>query len=267
MSNKKIKLNPLDQLIANLVSEFLKIENFSLLYENSKAKQIFNFLVFRISDLVSYKTLVINSFLPAVSKEIAITKSHIQNSIYKSFIDKNNTDISDSYFETIRMAYVVVFHKYESFATELKSLMDIYSDDIEDKQGYTFEQFCKNHFNFKFTDWTFTRTVGKINWICNCIKHYDSKPLKSNPPIEFEYADPSEKMKITKEQFIEDVKYLNESMIIILRISFFIHQYWLSIDSNRDAADFGEDYKKLCEENAKKIYDIVQQYIEVVKAI
>lgn len=265
MKSKKLNLNPLDQLINNLFIEFSKIENFNLIQNDPNAKGFFNLVAFRISDILSYKNLVINSFIPAVNKEIIRTKQYINTSVYKSVINKEVYDLNDSYFETIRMAYVVIFHKYESYANELKSMMDVYFQSNADTQGIDFSNFCSKTFNLKLNDWKLTKTLTKINWICNCIKHYDSFPSKPNPPIQFLLAPKDQRLQLTKEDFLDDVKYLNESMTSILRLTLMVHQYWLGMENSIFTPE--DDYYSTYVENKQKVFDIINKYIALIKSI
>lgn len=61
-----------------------------------------------------------------------------------------------------------------------------------------------------------------LNWVCICNKHYDGYPRKKGKPLEFEHHIENEKLKLTKENFINDIELLIKHYQIMLQMVFSI---------------------------------------------
>lgn len=96
MNKPKKKPNAFDVLVDELTQRFLNIPNFHLVQEDPKRKKIFDSLIFRLSDFVSFKELVLNSFIPAIKESSIKAKKMVLESKYKSLISQSDMDAEDS---------------------------------------------------------------------------------------------------------------------------------------------------------------------------
>ena len=102
--------NQFDAQVEQFIKVFEKIPNFHLVQTDDTARELFNKIVFRLSDISSYKVLVCNQFIPAINKGIAETKHSVQNSKYRAYLKTTEIDLYETLHDTIRLAYVGLFH-------------------------------------------------------------------------------------------------------------------------------------------------------------
>ena len=63
--------------------------------------------------------------------------------------------------------------------------------------------------------------LQKINWVSNCVKHYDGFPVKKNPPAQFSNADKGKQIKIGKDEFEKDILFLIDHFSEIFTLCLF----------------------------------------------
>lgn len=62
----------------------------------------------------------------------------------------------------------------------------------------------------------------KINWISNCVKHYDGFPIKEPIPDYLSHFDKSKKIEIESAEFKNDIENLSAQNQLILSILFMV---------------------------------------------
>jgi hypothetical protein len=222
-----------------------------LVSEDNNVNRGFNIITYRIFDISSYKTLVIQSYIPATNKAIADTQKDIRNSIYKKFLDPDKMDLKDTLFETIRLAYVGLFHKVENFIYELEELPEILSGQ---NSNITTKHWAKEQFNFDLKKWSNFRVIQKVNWVCNCVKHKDGYPVKTPKPIEYIDSDETIKLKLTAQEFKDDCDALINFYPILIQtyLLIFQHKTAFSNSPNYNDSDFSEEF--LTEQKKRRIF-------------
>lgn len=114
MGKKKTK-NSVDNTFELLVQEFLQVPNIERINEDEAYARIVSFITFRFLDLASYKNLVLQQFIPATNKAIVQTKNDYKTSQYKNLLNLGDDDFKEPLYETIRLAYIGLFHKFENY--------------------------------------------------------------------------------------------------------------------------------------------------------
>lgn len=136
----------------------------------------------------------------------------------------------ENYFETVRLGYVGAFHKYESFIKSIIPLMDEFFNDLDfDENFLPITDYLKSEFGFEIARHTHNfRITKKINWISNCVKHYDSYPIKEPIPTMFSHYQSTKKIQIDSKEFKSDMKDLIKHNQLILTTLFHVgfHQFY-----------------------------------------
>lgn len=228
MSHKKRK-NRYDALIENLVEQFSKIENFQIMQEDAKGKELFNFTARRISEIYSFKALFIQHYIPAALRSAQADQFELNKSKYKSMVSVSRADFMENYYETIRLAYVGMFHKYENYIEELIEKANFLIHDLSDNNE-SIEDYSKRIFNFKIKDWSTSRSIKRLNWISICNKHYDGYPRKKGKPAEYENHPEDQKLKLTKDNFSNDIDILIKFYSLMLQTAFNITIHKMAFD-------------------------------------
>lgn len=209
--------NRYDILIDNLTSEFAKLPNIGLLQTDPKARVIFDFVIKRQAEILSFKTLFSNYYIPVASKSVIDDLREISKSKYKHIIKLTKEDLKENYYETIRLGYIGMFHKYESYVNDLINNAELLISDLNDDKT-PLEPFLKTTFGFDIRKWHKSKNIKRIHWISNCNKHNDGYPKKEFRPAEFTDYPETEKLKLTKEDFVKDISLLMDFYTTLLQV-------------------------------------------------
>lgn len=204
---RKPKRNSLDHLIYNLTVEFSKIPNFDLTQTDDDANRLFNFVITKFSEIQDFKTLYKRYFIPSTNKAIVDAKKEIRASIYKKLLSVTESQLMENHHDTIRLGYVGLFHKVENFTKDLlKEANSVFNDG---KAGQdSIEKFFEKEYNFKFNNWHADTVIHRINWVSNCVKHYDGYPIKKPKYPYLNHLPENEKIKIQDKEFYRDIEYV-----------------------------------------------------------
>ena len=255
------KQNTIDALVDNLASQFVNIKNFELMRNDPMGQKFFNFIVKHSSELESFKNLFVHYYLPASIKSSHDFSRELKFSRYKNLININTDELKENYFETIRLGYVGAFHKYETYLKSISKPMDEFFLELFDRDNYqNIEPYLKENFNVELKKMINNfPTSEKINWIANCVKHYDGYPIKE-PIIESFYtADKNEKIKIEAKEFREDLDNLLTQKQTLLSALFLVgfHQFaaqeHLNIKEQLSEGKTAEDVKAVRSKLEKSI--------------
>ncbi|MDP4208550.1 MAG: hypothetical protein Q8928_07025 [Bacteroidota bacterium] len=204
---KKVRRNKIDLLIENLSVEFSKIPNFELTQTDTDANRLFNFIIIRFSEIQDFKSLYQGYFIPSTNKAIADARNEIRASFYRKSLNVSDSQLKENYYDTIRLGYVGLFHKIENYVKDL--LVEANQLFNEGKSGDdSIEKFYEKNYKFKFTDWYADLWINKINWICNCVKHYDGYPKKEPKYKYLNHLPENEKIRINHDEFYKDIDYV-----------------------------------------------------------
>lgn len=264
---KRPKNNYVDSLIDNLTANFSKIKNFHLLQESDEGQRLFNLITKSYSEFETFQSLFLNYFIPASNKSIADSWIQISQSKYKKALNISKHDLKENLYETIRLGYVGLFHKYEAYLKDLIDVVNFVMKDITEKNNLqNVQDYCKTKYGFNiFKSHHKFAITKRINYIANCIKHYDSFPVKQPVHKDFTNADPKIKIKIDQTIFKHDIAMLKshiELLMSIIMMLTFEQFFNLKFDSIKDSLspDFAnEDLAKLKINELKQNIDTLLQ--------
>lgn len=263
MKNKKRK-NKFDSLVERLIEEFVKIPNFDLTSIDEVANKTFNIIAFRIAEISSYRDLVCSHFIPATNKAIFDSQKDFQNSQYKFLLKTKQLDFKETLYETVRLAYVGLFHKLENYANDVVKIPDLIFGELYETEDTT-AKWAKGRFKFDVKDWKQFYITDKVNWICNCVKHKDGFPVKEPKPFGYTNADESQRIRITPEEFKQDCDTLIKLYPIYIQAMFIFAQHKLIMEKPLLREDYKyspELYEKQIE-NRNRIEQIVQNFVRL----
>lgn len=262
---KKKSPNKFDTLVERLVAEFVKIPNLDLMSTDEAANKAFNIITFRIAEVSSYKDLVCSHFIPATNKAIFDNKKDFQNSRYKFLLKTKDLDFNETLYDTVRLAYVGLFHKLENYINDVVNIPELIFGQLYDTEGNV-AKWAKEKFKFDIKDWQQFYITHKINWICNCVKHKDGFPVKEPKPAEFKYSNESERIRITPDQFKQDCELLIKFYPIYIQAMFIFAQHKLATEKPLLEKDyeFSPDLYEKQVDNLKKLEETVQNFIAML---
>jgi len=263
---KKKQRNNFDALVERLVQEFIKIPNFDLTRTDKVANKMFNIITLRIAEIISYKELVCHHFIPATNKAIFDARKDFQSSSYKTLLNTNDLDFQETLYDTIRLAYVGLFHKLENYINEVIKVPDLVFGELYETEGNV-NRWAKDKFQFDIKDWQQFYITHKINWICNCVKHKDGFPTKIPKPVRFKNADESQKIRISPDEFKNDCDLLIRFYPIYLQVTLLFAQHKLVTEKlliKENWKDSPELYEKQIE-TLKKMESSINSIVDILK--
>jgi len=231
-----LKKNSIDTIIDRLKFNLSKVEGFNKLFENQLGEDFYHYIIKVQFELKSFESLFLQYYIPASRKSIVDFKRELKFSKYKNEFNLSNEELKENYYETIRLGYVGISHKFESYIKNLIKLTDEFSKLTDfDNNLLPIVNFTKKHFNRdlnKISD--LNSTTKKINWICNCVKHYDGLPVKEPVHYLFQSKDKSKKIQIESSEFKEDINSLRENFLFFIQLFFLISMYqtFMQADEN-----------------------------------
>lgn len=223
------KQNSIDLLVEKLTEEFSKIKDFELTLNDPIGNKFFTFVVKHATELNSFKNLFVHYYLPASLKSSQDYTRELKFSKYKHLIKINDDDLKENYYETIRLGYVGAFHKYEAYIKNIAILMDEFFLNLFNGEPYQdIETYLKKNLNIELKK-TVTKFYAseKINWVANCVKHYDGYPIKEPISRWFTHFDKTKKICVEAKEFREDLDALSTQNQLILSALFLVgfHQF------------------------------------------
>ena len=210
------RTNTYDNLVENLIQNLKSNENSHLLIEG-EGLQLFTKFTGKIAEFYTLKKLFIQYYIPATNRASSEDLNEYKKSKYQSILNIEHSEFRSNYYELIRLGYVALFHKIESFINELVDQIDAFYLPVSDNNQSVLN-FTKEKFDYGFKDWKSIQTISKINWITNCIKHYDGLPKKVPIHPDFIGISINERIKIEQNVFKQDIdsaiNFCNHSLTI-----------------------------------------------------
>lgn len=235
------KLNPFDQIIDNLLNSLKKVENFHLLGESGHGDKFHNLTIVRAAEIREFKNMFVSYFIPKANEMYVLTKNSYAKSKYKGLISLTEDQLKENVYETIRLGYVGMFHKYEAFVTELIECAELVIAD-EEKPKTSLEDFVFRKFGHHLSKekGKYDKPiVQKLNWISNSIKHCDGKPYPKYKPVEYQNYPENKRLTLTKDDFKRDCDMLIDHYLTKMKIVFNVALY-KSIFENENENDSPE---------------------------
>lgn len=243
---RKKKTNSFDILVERLADGFSKVKDFDKLQESEEGQRMFDLIVKSTSEIETFESLFLNYYIPASNKSIVDTWNQVSKSKYKHLLNLQKEDLKENLYETIRLGYVGLFHKYESY---LKALIDavnfLLAELNEENNLLNIQDYCKKEYNVNiFKSHNRFPITNRINYISLCVKHYDGFPVREPINPEFKFHNPNERIKIEKDIFKSDIDRLkihcNSILSQIIMIGF---KQYFDLDEGIIKQSLKEDLK------------------------
>lgn len=262
MKKQNPKYNPIDSLVEKLSENFAKVKGFDKLQESEEGKRLFDFIIKSTSEMESLETLFLHYYIPSANKSISDSWNQVSKSKYKHLLNISKEDLKENLYETIRLGYIGLFHKYESY---LKSLVDATNFLLkglnEENNLLSIEEYCKKEFKINIfkSHHKFTIT-SRINYISNCIKHWDGYPIKEPIHPDFLKSNPEKKIRIEKEIFKIDIDRLkSHCQLLMSQIMTIGFKQYLELDYENIKESLKPELKE-SDETKIKLEEIIKRF-------
>ncbi len=196
-----------DNRLENFVVSLIEIEGMKEILSDVSKGKLIAFQIRTIIELTALKSTMLNKYIPDAVRSAKSVRKQATKSKYRAYFSKVNFD--ESVHEVIRLGYVNIYHKLESYRAELISLVNERGRELYHKEVDIAAYLLQRAHKFKIDDLNnYPETIKRINWICNCIKHYGGYPRKKNPPESCKGMDMTKKMVLSKEDLERDIDFL-----------------------------------------------------------
>ncbi len=262
---KPKKINSIDLLIEKLAIGFANTKDFEKLQESEEGQKMFDFLVKSISDMETFESLFLNYYIPASNKSIVDSWKQISESKYKHLLKIKKEELKENLYETIRLGYVGLFHKYESYLKALVKATDFLMTDVNQENNLLgIEKYCKKEYGIEiYKSHDLFPITNRINYVSICVKHYDGLPTKIPIHSDFKNYDKTERIKLDQSVFKSDIDRLKIHCELLLTqlITMAFKQYF-SLDYETIQKSLKPELKSKLEtkdkiDDIKKNFDLV----------
>jgi len=248
------KRNPFDFLVEEISKSF-KIENLDKISAHPKGMALFTTIIKKLDEFRELKNLFKRDFLPAVSRSIIASKRELHNSKYKKILlEHMSKDAANEIFnETVRLGYIALYHKYESFVTlVIKAYDNFYEEEFTKKESI--KAFAKRE--FKIEKWPLLGiSIDRIRWICNCVKHTDAFPIAPHDPAFIDHPK-DKKLVLSKDELMQD-------MDIVYSFCQGLMQYVSSVGAYKMLTEIASDP----DEKTQEVLNTAKKQIEEVASL
>lgn len=253
---KKKQKNPVDEMLESIIEKVGNIPNIEMIHTDVLAKRMFEFSVKRFGGIINYKHQVSVIVVPALNRSGVETKNHIRTSQYKVLQPLLMDEVEENAHEMIRILYTGMFHKYENF---MRELVELSNEMVKDLGRPDVNKYAKDNFGQALIDWQKSNALYRINWLTNCIKHYDSFPVKEKPPKEYVMLPHDKKIVITKEEFVNDIDILVEEMIDSIQMAKLMVAHLITYGDPDPDREYSPEMKTKKIEFDQKIRDLISK--------
>jgi hypothetical protein len=203
---RKLFNTSFDNRFEAFVLSLFEIEGLKEILSDVSRGRLTAFQIRTIIEMTALKSTLLNKYIPDAVRSANSVKKQAQKSKYRQYFLKVNFD--DSVHEVIRLGYVNMFHKLEGFRGELITLINERGRELFNKDVDIAAYLIRVHkFEINHPE-NYPETIRRINWICNCVKHYGGYPKKKNPPDTCKGMDVTKKIVLSKEDLERDIDFL-----------------------------------------------------------
>ena len=173
---RRKKNNSIDSFLELVVSETLKANSKSDFLSNPNAVDLYQTIILNRFEIKQMSELFRKEFLPKSAKLFNAEKRAWLKSSYRKPFNITDEQLKSNYYETLRLGYISIFHKYEGYVIlVIPKFEKQFNDSWSSKNDLV--KFVKNEFDFKLDrHWTLTPRLERINWIVNSCKHFNGYP-------------------------------------------------------------------------------------------
>lgn len=256
---KKPKYNSIDLLVERLSENFAKVKDFDKLQESEEGKRLFDLIIKSTSEMENFQALFLNYYIPSANKSIVDSWNQVSKSKYKHLLNISKDELKENLYETIRLGYVGLFHKYESYLKSLVDATNFLLKELNNENNLlSIEEYCKKEFKINiFKSHDHFDITKRINYISNAVKHNDGFHREEIHP-DFLNPDINKRIVVDKETFKSDIDRLKSHCQLLMSqiITIGFKQYF--------ELDY-ETIKKSLKPELKESLETKQKLEEIIK--
>lgn len=205
----KKNVNQFDYWVEAYLKIFEKSPNSHLLFEDPNAMGLVQLSATKTIELHSLEQMFKLKVVPHLQELEKQSKRSIKYSKYAHLLDFE-PDTTEDINQWVRLGYVALFHKYESFHRAVFPLVDaVFGPLLENRLGLI--DYIKQEYKFDMNQWRINETIWEVNYVAISEKHYEGKPKQykngdQDIPPRFRGLHPNDTIRLTPEEFYKDAE-------------------------------------------------------------
>lgn len=208
---KRKQVNPYDAQFDLIHRSLIDVKGIEKLLDAPGGTRFLEFIAVRQYEMNGLSALYKHVIIPAINKNNVIQKDLWKKSRASKVTQLNEEHFREDKFTVIRLAYVQLFHRYESFINDLFPHCEQIGDDAGRTPG-TLYSYIKTELGVDFKRASYHPTLKEVNYIANCVKHTNGLPRRSSIPTRFKDLDPAVPIRIPEAELHQDFGIIRDLM-------------------------------------------------------
>lgn len=208
---KRVTDNPYDLQFDLLRQNLLRIDGIDQFLSAPGGMRFLEFITVRQYELNGLAALYKQAILPAINKNSVVQRKLWKQSRASKAVQLDEGHFREDKYVVIRLAYVQLFHLYESFINDLfPHCEQIVEDPIY--QAGSLYSYITSVLGVDFKRPSYHATLKEVNYVANCVKHTNGLPKRTPVPERFKTLDRSLPIRIHETELYRDFNSIRELM-------------------------------------------------------
>ncbi len=169
------------------------------------------FIAVRQYELNGLAALYKQAIIPAINKNSVTQRKLWKQSRASKAVQLDEGHFREDKYVVIRLAYVQLFHLYESFINDLFPHCEQIVDEPNYQAGSLYS-YIKSVLGVDFKRPSYHPTLKEVNYVANCVKHTNGLPKRTPVPERFKSLDRSLPIRIHEAELYRDFISIRELM-------------------------------------------------------
>lgn len=219
-------VNPYDAQFDLLHKTLSEVKDIDKLLASAGGQRFLEFISVRQYELNGLGGLYKQVIIPAVNRNSVEQMNLWRKSRYSKIIEIDEQHFREDKYHVIRLAYVQLFHRWESFINDLFPLCEQLPDEPLYPNGALYE-YVKSNLEVDLKRPSFHPTLKEVNFIANCVKHTNGLPTRRPVPARFKDLDGTVPLRIPDAELYKDMETIRNLMGQIVQQVLRVHQLLL----------------------------------------
>lgn len=216
-----------------LTKQLLEVKDVDKLLDTPGGKRFIEFISvcqYEMNGLIAFYKKVI---IPAINRNSVEQLQLWRQSRYSRTINIVEDHFREDKFMMIRLAYVQLYHRYESFINGLLTHCEQLSETPSYPPG-TLYDYITTKLEVDLKRPSYHQTLKEVNFVANCVKHTNGLPTRSSPPERFRESNKTIAIRIPDAELYNDIKAIRILMAQIIQHVLHVHMFLLLRDIGAD---------------------------------
>lgn len=226
---KQKQVNPYDAQFDLLHKTLSEVKDVDKLLATTGGQRFLEFISVRQYEMNGLMAFYKKVILPAVNRNNVEQKELWRRSRYSKTIQLTEEHFREDKFMMIRLAYVQLFHRWESFINDLFPHCEQLPDDPAYPSG-TLYNYITTKLEVDLKRPSFHPTLKEVNFVANCVKHTNGLPTRKPVPVRFKELDPTIPIRVPDAELYADMEAVRNLMAQVIQQVLRAHQVLLYRD-------------------------------------